>query len=80
MLRNPDRPLGGGNAFLPPLAVEDDGRHKTNRISSPERWELRQMIAAGVLDKRTLGDLGEEVRWSFVSESVDYSCNFIMCA
>lgn len=58
-MRNPDRPIQ--NSFLPPLAIEDDGRHKTNRISSPEKWELKQMIAAGSLDKKTVEMLEEEL-------------------
>ncbi|CAL8099006.1 unnamed protein product [Orchesella dallaii] len=58
-MRNPDRPMK--NTFLPPLAIEDDNRHKTNRISSPEKWELKQMIAAGSLDKRTVEMLEEEL-------------------
>ncbi|CAG7822811.1 unnamed protein product [Allacma fusca] len=60
-LRNPDRPVMGKNSFLPTVSMEDDGRHKTNRISSPERWELKQMMAAGSLDRRTLADLDEEL-------------------
>jgi len=67
-LRNPDRPLGGAS-FLPPLAVEEDSRQRTNRISSPERWELKQMIAAGSLDKRTLADLDEEVNIYYITTS-----------
>jgi len=64
-MRNPDRPLGGAG-FLPPLAGDDDLRIKTHRISSPERWEIKQMIAAGSLDKRALEDLGEEVNLRFI--------------
>ena len=30
------------------------------RISSPERWELKQMIAANVIDKSELPDFDEE--------------------
>ena len=59
-MRNPDRPLTGRNTFLPTVN-EDDGRQKTNKITSPERWEIKQMIAAGSLDKRTLADIDDEV-------------------
>lgn len=58
-MRNPDRPMKP--SFMPPLALEDDGRHKTNRISSPEKWELKQMIAAGTLDRKTVELLEEEL-------------------
>jgi len=59
-MRNPDRPAS--SSFLPIVPVEDDSiRRKTNRISSPEKWELKQMMAAGSLDKRTLADLDEEL-------------------
>ena len=44
--RNPDRPSN-----LAPVVLEDDrgtGRG-TTRITSPEKWELKQLIAAGEL-------------------------------
>ena len=35
-------------------------KKKVNRISSPERWELQQMLAANVIDKSELPDFDEE--------------------
>ena len=42
--------------------VEDDNEQtKTKvRMASPERWELKQLIAAGVIDKSELPDFDEE--------------------
>ena len=73
-LKNPDRPgfATGGN--LAPLGGMDNpglgpgGRMKHSegplkknvRMSSPERWELKQMIAANVIDKSELPDFDEE--------------------
>ena len=40
----------------------DERREKKaiKRISSPERWEIKQMIAANVIDKSELPDFDEE--------------------
>ena len=72
-LKNPDRPgfATGGN--LAPLGgidsvnlgpggnTNNDTKVKKNvRMSSPERWELKQMIAANVIDKSELPDFDEE--------------------
>ncbi|XP_041365448.1 ATP-dependent RNA helicase DHX8-like isoform X2 [Gigantopelta aegis] len=58
--RNPDRPI-----TMPLVgALEQDeivSTQKTfKRISSPERWEIKQMIAANVIDKSQLPDFDEE--------------------
>lgn len=57
--RNPDRP-----AHLPSAAVnvdEDTGPRKTSRrMTSPEKWELKQLISAGVIDKSEYPDFDEE--------------------
>lgn len=53
--RNPDRPF-----VLPSVKrSRDDIKSKKQRISSPERWELKQMMAANVLDKSQLPDFDE---------------------
>jgi ATP-dependent RNA helicase DHX8/PRP22 len=36
------------------------GSKKKVRMSSPERWEIKQLIAAGVIDKSELPDFDEE--------------------
>jgi len=65
-LMNPERPAGI-DEVLPGrggvVADEDDGygvKKKVNRISSPEKWELEQMIKANVIDKSELPDFDED--------------------
>lgn len=68
MMKNPDRPGGGG--LFDSLAAERNlvmadedastSSKKRVRISSPERWELKQLIAANVIDKSELPDFDEE--------------------
>ena len=68
--KNPDRPSN-----LPPLPgssvqskIDDDSvedsetrRRIIQRISSPEKWELKQMAAANVLDRSQLPDFDEKL-------------------
>ncbi|KAJ1974777.1 DEAH-box ATP-dependent RNA helicase prp22 [Dimargaris verticillata] len=63
-LRNPDRP---GHQPLDPtsMVVVDEGPDTSavssaKRITSPERWEIQQLIAAGVLDPTEYPDYDEE--------------------
>ncbi|CAH0406683.1 unnamed protein product [Chilo suppressalis] len=62
--RNPDRPaanatvLAGLQGAIDP--DEDSSRKRVTRISSPERWEIKQMISSGVIDKSELPDFDEE--------------------
>ncbi|CAG9095713.1 unnamed protein product [Plutella xylostella] len=62
--RNPDRPAPAATvlAGLPGAvdADEDVSRKRVTRISSPERWEIKQMISSGVIDKSELPDFDEE--------------------
>lgn len=62
--RNPDRPFGGGTSLLNLQGGADndesDSRKRVTRISSPERWEIKQMISSGVLDRSELPDFDEE--------------------
>jgi len=39
---------------------EHESRKRVTRISSPERWEIKQMISSGVLDRREMPDFDEE--------------------
>ena len=57
--RNPDRPSTMPLVSMPDM---DERREKKaiKRISSPERWEIKQMIAANVIDKSELPDFDEE--------------------
>lgn len=60
-LRNPDRPLS--LLDLKTGVVEEDeltNRKRVQRISSPERWELKQMMAANCIDKMDLPEFDEE--------------------
>ena len=71
-LKNPDRPgfatggnlapLGGTNQFNlgPGASSSETSAKKRVRMSSPERWELKQLISAGVIDKSELPDFDEE--------------------
>ena len=43
--------------------MQDDevmNRKRVRRISSPERWELKHMMAANVIDKTELPEFDEE--------------------
>ena len=60
-MRNPDRPLSF--LELKGAAVEEDevvNRKRVQRISSPERWELKQMMAANCIDRTELPEFDEE--------------------
>ncbi|CAH0746915.1 unnamed protein product [Bemisia tabaci] len=59
-LRNPDRPttlLDLQNSYE---AEEDNSRQRVARISSPEKWEYKQMLAAACIDKSELPDFDED--------------------
>ncbi|KAJ8327909.1 DEAH-box ATP-dependent RNA helicase prp22 [Batrachochytrium dendrobatidis] len=57
--RNPDQPLPGMQQVR---VIENMDTQKTavKRISSPERWEIKQLIASGVLDPKDYPNLDEE--------------------
>uniref|UniRef100_A0A8C7DVK3 RNA helicase n=1 Tax=Naja naja TaxID=35670 RepID=A0A8C7DVK3_NAJNA len=59
-MRNPDRPTHLSLVSAP--EVEDDTleRKRLTRISDPEKWEIKQMIAANVLSKEEFPDFDEE--------------------
>jgi len=62
-MRNPERPLDFlGDNSQAVVQADDEFRNKkkVTRISSPERWELQQMMAANVIDKSELPDFNEE--------------------
>ncbi|XP_059620544.1 ATP-dependent RNA helicase DHX8 [Phlebotomus argentipes] len=62
--RNPDRPIGGTSMLHLQGNLDNDeqdvARKKVTRISSPERWEIKQMISSGVIDRSELPDFDEE--------------------
>ncbi|CAI2738625.1 unnamed protein product [Dicrocoelium dendriticum] len=68
-VRNPDRPDAGSTSGLLfgrrketnlDEDLESGPKRKVQRISSPERWELKQMMSAGVVEKTELPDFDEE--------------------
>ncbi|CRL07030.1 CLUMA_CG020002, isoform A [Clunio marinus] len=62
--RNPDRPVGAMSMLSLPVGNADDeddtARKRVTRISSPERWEIKQMISSGVIDRSEMPDFDEE--------------------
>ncbi|KAG5879717.1 hypothetical protein JTB14_023033 [Gonioctena quinquepunctata] len=62
--RNPDRPMMNSTSVLRlPVSIdegEEDSRKRVTRISSPERWEIKQMISSGCIDKSELPDFDED--------------------
>ncbi|XP_070505964.1 ATP-dependent RNA helicase DHX8 [Chironomus tepperi] len=60
--RNPDRPVAPMSMLSLPGNVDDDKdiAGHVKRISSPERWEIKQMISSGVIDRREMPDFNEE--------------------
>jgi ATP-dependent RNA helicase DHX8/PRP22 len=64
-LRNPDRPLMTSFSEVPvvddsAMEVGARGGAGVKRISSPERWEIKQLIASGVLDPKDYPHFDDE--------------------
>jgi len=65
-MMNPERPAGledilPGRSMAPVLDDDDfTNKKKVNRISSPEKWEIEQMLKVGVIDKSELPDFDDE--------------------
>ncbi|CAG8694636.1 6201_t:CDS:2, partial [Racocetra fulgida] len=55
--RNPDRPFSFGKV---PVIEDNEGPNSLKRLSSPERWELKQLIASGVLSASELSNYNED--------------------
>jgi ATP-dependent RNA helicase DHX8/PRP22 len=57
VVRNPDRPTNQNT-----VVVSDEGTSKrgTTRMTSPEKWEIKQLIAAGVLEPADYPGFDEE--------------------
>lgn len=63
--RGPNAERAGGTSLLQLQGggeniEEDQTRKRVTRISSPERWEIKQMISSGVIDRSELPDFDEE--------------------
>jgi ATP-dependent RNA helicase DHX8/PRP22 len=59
-LRNPDRPIMTSFSEAPIRDDIDTHTAAVKRISSPERWEIKQLIASGVLDPKDYPTFDEE--------------------
>ncbi|KAJ3033448.1 DEAH-box ATP-dependent RNA helicase prp22, partial [Rhizophlyctis rosea] len=61
-MRNPDRPPLISHSDVP--VIEDNepsSSSNVKRISSPERWEIKQLIASGVLNAKDYPHIDDEV-------------------
>ncbi|VVC39805.1 Domain of unknown function DUF1605,Nucleic acid-binding, OB-fold,Helicase, C-terminal,Helicase-associated [Cinara cedri] len=58
--RNPDRPTSLLELQTIADADEMTNLKRMNKISSPERWEIKQMLSANCIDKSELPDFDEE--------------------
>uniref|UniRef100_A0A7N8XVB8 RNA helicase n=1 Tax=Mastacembelus armatus TaxID=205130 RepID=A0A7N8XVB8_9TELE len=60
-MRNPDRPSNLNLGHAPELEQDDTlERKRLTKISDPEKWEIKQMIAANVLSKEEFPDFDDE--------------------
>lgn len=58
--RNPDRPISLLELQRNHDEEEGESRKRVHRISSPEKWELKQMISASCINRSELPDFDEE--------------------
>jgi ATP-dependent RNA helicase DHX8/PRP22 len=60
--RNPERPsyTTGSNANPIGANIDEGPSRSVKRMSSPERWELKQLIASGVVDPADYPELNED--------------------
>ncbi|XP_055613923.1 ATP-dependent RNA helicase DHX8 [Uranotaenia lowii] len=59
--RNPDRPMNVPSILnLGENNEQMEGSSRKKVISSPERWEIKQMISSGVIDRSEMPDFDEE--------------------
>lgn len=56
--------LGGANENVPVVEDGINGRHSgmRKRMTSPERWEIKQLIASGVIPKSEYPDIDEDYK------------------
>ncbi|RUS25213.1 P-loop containing nucleoside triphosphate hydrolase protein [Jimgerdemannia flammicorona] len=57
---NPDRPAGASSLTGIPIREDDGPSGAVKRLSSPERWEIKQLIASGVLDPSEYPNFDED--------------------
>ncbi|KAJ3233991.1 DEAH-box ATP-dependent RNA helicase prp22 [Chytriomyces hyalinus] len=58
--RNPDRPVITSFSEIPIVDDVDTHSAAVKRISSPERWEIKQLIASGVLNPRDYPNIDDD--------------------
>lgn len=56
----PASAASGSGAASDLIDPDADSRKRVTRISSPERWEIKQMISSGCIDKSELPDFDDE--------------------
>ncbi|EXX60552.1 Prp22p [Rhizophagus irregularis DAOM 197198w] len=56
-LHNPERPYSFGKV---PVIEDNDGPNNLKRLTSPERWELKQLVASGILRASEMPNYDEE--------------------
>lgn len=60
-MRNPPPPAAASSSNATPLYAVDEPKHSSaKRLTSPERWEIKQLIASGVVDAAEYPNLDEE--------------------
>lgn len=61
--RNPEKPsyLTGSNGNPVGVTIDEGPSRSVKRMSSPERWELKQLIASGVVDPADYPELNEDL-------------------
>ncbi|KAK4494365.1 hypothetical protein PRZ48_014663 [Zasmidium cellare] len=66
--------LNGANSLENPVPVienNSNGRRPRKRMTSPERWEIRQLIASGVVKAADYPDLDEEYNAAVNGEQIE---------
>ncbi|KAJ3199058.1 DEAH-box ATP-dependent RNA helicase prp22 [Entophlyctis luteolus] len=59
-LRNPERPVITSFSEIPVVDDVDTHSAAVKRISSPERWEIKQLIASGVLNPKDYPNIDDD--------------------
>eukprot|EP00040_Diaphanoeca_grandis_P003928 m.26396 g.26396 ORF g.26396 m.26396 type:complete len:1210 (-) comp15392_c0_seq1:744-4373(-) len=69
---NPEKPKAATNSFIDSTPLEDDlnTTRASKRLTSPEKFELKQLIAAGVIDATEYPNYDEETN-ELVEEDAD---------
>jgi len=67
---NGDSPYGGLSTEVPVIEGDMNGKHMRNkkRMTSPERWEIQQLIASGAISAVEYPDINEEYNATLAGE------------